>query len=95
MAVYKTDITSSSTLAAVLGSATIPFGGCWVTFVSSVDCWIHFGGDTDSAASAVYSFPMKAQETYDWWVNDTSDPNFRVIRAGTDDGVLTRYRSNL
>lgn len=97
--VYKTPITAAAGTAWTLfDGSSIPFGGCWVTFTASVDCYIHFYNADDTSVttpSAAVSWPMMAGVEYDWWCNDKQDNAFRVIRAGTEDGVLSRYRSNL
>lgn len=96
--VYKTDIAAASTAAWTLFDAdSIPFGGCWVTFVSSVDCYIIFypSAAVPIAASATNGWPLMAGVEYNWWCDHLADNTLAVIRAGTDNGVLSRYRSNL
>jgi hypothetical protein len=96
MAVYKTNTVAASTAATLVlpDSDGVPFGGCWVSFVASADCYIIFGRSDLPAATAANGYPMLANQEFNWWINDTDDAYFRVIRS-TADGVLTRYRSNL
>lgn len=102
MMVFKTAIGAVSagdeTLPTASGGTGIPFGGCWVSFTASVDCWIHFyrrDATVFVEASSANSYPLMAGVEYNWWCNDTEDFYFRIVRAGAADGLLTRYRSNL
>ena len=97
MQVKTTAILASPGFADTVLNGTIPFGGCWVTFTASVDCYIFFNSINTGlpAPSATNSFTMTAGVEYNWWVNDTDDGWIYFCRAGANDGVLTRYRSNL
>lgn len=94
MQVEKTNFTAVSTAATEVASLGIPFKGAWFTFVPSADCYIVFGRSDLPAASAANGYPLVAGVEYNWWINDTEETHFRVIRNAAD-GVITRYRSNL
>ena len=73
----------------------IPITGCWMTFVCDVDAYIVFGKSNVGAASAANGWPIAANVVEQWYVLEVKDAFFRIIRKGTTDGVLKRYRSNL
>jgi hypothetical protein len=96
--VDATSVTSVSTGATTTLPSGIPIGGCWVTFVCDVDCYIHFASGLPStggnpSASASVSWPLFAGVAEHFWITD-KEATFRVIRKSAD-GVLKRYRSNL
>lgn len=98
MQIYNTDFTAVSTAATevlpvVAGQGGVPMLGCWVTFSCTADCYIHFGRADLPAASSTNARKFVAGIDYDFWINDTEDAYFRVIRVSAD-GVLTRNRSN-
>src|ERR1043165_7899000 len=86
-------VTAASTAAILTLPDGIPIGGCWVTFSTDTDCFIHFGPNASIAAASTSSEFFPANTKVNWWIND-KDAYFRVIRK-TADGVIQRRRSNL
>src|SRR6201991_4697966 len=85
--VEKTAFTAVSATAIPVATLGVPMAGCWFSFVSSADCFIIFGRADVPAATAANGYPLLAGVEYNWWINDTEDAFFSVIRS-TADGSL-------
>lgn len=94
LSVHSTNVGAIASAPELVIAGGIPACGCWVTFISSTDCYIRFGesADMDVAASGDYLVP--ANQAHDWWLSRAGRCNyFSVIRL-SGDGVLKRYRSS-
>ena len=94
---YATDVTvTASDPELVLPEAGgIPQTGCYVTWISTVDCHIRVGKSDIGDATTDDSF-MAAGARVDWWHHPGIKSHFSVIRAdgATGDGSIKRNRSS-
>lgn len=92
---FSSTVTSASQTFAVIpsGAPLAQQQGSWMTFVSSVDCYVRFGSGAVAAATT-NDAPMFAGVKEEWFCSDTLDNTFSVLRAGAVDGVIKRYRSD-
>lgn len=73
-------------------AAAIPFGGCYITWISDADCFVRVGTSTMNVATTSDHFlPAGVERT--WWHDPNTQTHFSVLqRVGA--GTLKRYRSN-
>ena len=94
---YSTDVTPiASAVDLVLPNAGgVPSTGCYVTWVSTVDCHIRVGKSDIGLATTDDSF-ITAGARVDWWHHPGIKAYFSVIRAdgATGDGSIKRNRSS-
>jgi hypothetical protein len=95
---YVTDVTSAaSAVAAVLPNEDgIPDTGCYVTWVSTVDCHIRVSTSATCGSATTDDSFLAAGARIDWWHHPKIKTHFSVIRASTAtvDGKITRNRSS-
>lgn len=85
---------ASQTFAVIkTGPPLAPLQGSWMTFVSSVDCYVCFG-DANVGVATVNDWPLLAGVEKEYFCSDKDDSFFSVIRAGAVDGVIKRSRSD-
>lgn len=85
-------VTASSVATAVLGGATIPDTGAFITWIADTDCYIRFGNASVGAAT-VNDWYLPAGVEKDYRHHPVDDTHFTVIRR-TADGTVRRARSN-
>lgn len=93
---HVTTVVAASTTALVLPTLAPTSGGCWVTFVSTSDCFIRFGytaGTTPVGSATTSDYFMAAGVEEEFWISFPDDASFSVIRS-TADGNLYRFRSS-
>ena len=93
-ATNRSAIGAASAASDVFVGAANPMGS-WCTFISTTDCFIHFGpsGASDIAASASVSTFLPAGTFFECWVMPRVNDRVVVIRS-TADGFLYRWQSN-
>ena len=77
------------------GPSAFPKLGCWVTFISDTDCYIHFGSSVTGTpvATAASSCFLPAGVYVDWWCMPGRDDSLSVIQK-TAGGTLQRWQSS-
>jgi hypothetical protein len=89
-----TSFTAANAFDDVLNFA-VPATGCWITWVATADCWLHFyssNAATPIAASPTVSKFLIAGAELDYFHIPRRDDKVAVIRS-TADGVLCRNLS--
>jgi len=86
--------TASTVELALPEGGGIPETGCYITWVSTVDCHLRVGRDSigDSTTS---DFFLAGGVEKNWWHDPRIETHFSAIRAdsATANGLITRYRS--
>jgi hypothetical protein len=99
---YATDVTSTASAVELVlpngvsnPAVAIPPTGCYVTWISTVDCHIRVGKSDVGDATTADSF-IAAGARVDWWHLPGIKTHFSVIRAdgATGDGSIKRNRSS-
>lgn len=89
----KTDaIGAASATYPILGVDGLPFGGCFVRWYFTTDCYVRFGSASVAAATA-NDAEFKAGEWHRFW-HDAQDTHVSVLRKSAD-GLVKRHRSDL
>ncbi len=93
---YAIAVTAApSAVTAVLPDG-IPYLGCYVSWVSSVDCHIRVAVAANTGSATTSDWLLPAGVMVDWWHDASFKTHFSVIRAASAvaDGSLKRARSN-
>lgn len=93
---YTIAITSGASAATAVLPDGLPPGGCYVSWVATVDCHIRVATASDTGSATTSDWFLPANYTVDWWHDPARKSYFSVIRAAsaTADGNLKRARSN-
>ena len=84
--------TGASITVPVVGSESLPYGGGFVTFRPTVDCYARWGDSTVADATSS-DWEISANEVVEFWHAERIDTHVSVL-AKTTAGSIKRYRSN-